>query len=85
MKFNIAHLDKTMLLQTLYRHASPKGDGETEYAQLLEAGEEVGNISAHECVKILRKAEKSAGDYIVDLLGPGFVHKSVIMTKACLT
>jgi hypothetical protein len=66
MNFNIAHLDKVLLIQTLYYHASPKGYGEQEYAQLLEAGEAVEGISTQDCRAILKQGARLRTGYLVD-------------------
>lgn len=66
MKFNIARLDKVLLIQTLYCHASPKGYGEHDYAALLRAGEPVEGMSTETCKQILKQGAKLRTGYLVD-------------------
>jgi hypothetical protein len=66
MKFNIARLDKVLLIQTLYYHASPKGYGEQDYAALLQAGEIVEGMSTQACKEILKQGARLRTGYLVD-------------------
>lgn len=65
MEFNITHLDKVLLLQTLYVHADPKGYGEKQYRDLLKQGKIVEGLPEEECRKILSQKYPASG-YLVD-------------------
>lgn len=64
MEFDITHLDKVLLIQTLYFHANPKGYGEREYDEMLQKGKAVEGLSKNECESILRGY--NAKGYLVD-------------------
>jgi len=65
VEFNITHLDKVLLLQTLYVHADPKGYGEKQYRELLKQGKIVEGLPEEECRKILSQKYPASG-YLVD-------------------
>ena len=53
MEFNITKLDKVVLLQTLYAHASPLGLGKAEFLARDLRNELVSGMSIDECKLIL--------------------------------
>ena len=65
MEFNITHLDKILLIQTLYIHADPKGYGEKQYRQLLKEGKVVEGLPMEECKAMLEGKHRDPG-YLVD-------------------
>lgn len=55
MEFDITHLDKILVLQTLYLHADPVGRGIDTYEYMLEQGKIVEGLPKEECEKLLKK------------------------------
>lgn len=66
MVFNVTNLDKVLLLQTLYAHASPKGLGRIEYSVRAKKGENVVGLTDEECEMILSTEEPDATAILVD-------------------
>lgn len=53
MEFDITHLDKKLVIQTLFVHAAPLGFGKFEYTHRKKLGDNVDGLSADECEFIL--------------------------------
>ncbi|MBN2892073.1 MAG: hypothetical protein JXL97_09415 [Bacteroidales bacterium] len=53
MEFDITHLDKTQLIQTLFAHSAPLNLGKAEYDVRKARGENVIGLTDEECEMIL--------------------------------
>jgi hypothetical protein len=66
MVFNVTELDKVLLLQALYSHASPKGVGRIEHSVRAARGENVVGLTDEECEMILSMDHPDATTLLVD-------------------
>lgn len=63
MEFDITHLDKKLLIQTLFAHSAPIGLGEAQYKVLKLRGDNVDGLTDEECELMLLEFNHSEGGY----------------------
>lgn len=66
MRFLVTDIDRVLLLQTLYVHASPKGYGELIFSFKENEGLNPTDFPKEECLEILKKERADENAYLID-------------------
>lgn len=64
MEFDITHLDKKLLIQSLYAHSEPLNLGKIEYDKKMELGINVLGLTDAECDLILYDYNQLESGYL---------------------